>query len=251
MMRCHIPPGGWGDEEIALSPEESRHLLSARRAGRDEILEVFDGNGVSASARIAGVASGRAVLRIEAGSRRVHPRRPVEFVMFHALLKSAAMEWMLQKTAEIGADEVVPVLCARSVPRPPERESKTRRARWENIVLGSAKQCGSNFLTRVAPVMPFENALSRAAGFDLMVLCSTNPAAPSFRRIAAVSGGKPLKRVAIFVGPEGDFTAEETAAAVSAGARPASLGTNILRAETAAVCALCLALNEFAPAAAG
>ena len=62
MIRCYITPDDWIGPEITLSPEESRHLLSARRAGRHETLEVFNGNGASALARILGVKAGRAVL---------------------------------------------------------------------------------------------------------------------------------------------------------------------------------------------
>jgi len=156
-----------------------------------------------------------------------------------SLIKFDRLEWCLEKATELGASEIVPMAAARSDKALVEAAGK-RRARWERILAESAQQARRLRPPALAKaVRPAE-----AFGEDKSVrkiLLSERPDAPSIREsLLHTDEGN----VTMAFGPEGGWTDEEIGAARAAGFAEASLGENILRAETAVIAAM--AVVQFA-----
>jgi len=189
-----------------LSPEESRHALRALRLGAGDRVTVFDPH-ETWTGEIESTAGSVTVRLLE----KVETPKLPRVVVACAVPKGARLDWMIEKLAELGVAEFVPVRFARSVTEPGEG----KRRRLEKIAVAAAKQSGAPVM-RIAPEMRVDQVPADA------VL-----AAPGSREPAPAGGGW------VVIGPEGGLTPEEEARF----SRRCSLGPTILRTETAAVVA--------------
>jgi 16S rRNA (uracil1498-N3)-methyltransferase len=156
--------------------------------------------------------------------------------VLQGLPKGDKLEWVLQKGTELGAAAFHPVDTLRSVVRLEPRRALERTARWTKIVEEAARQCRRNDVPRVHPPASLgEAARALAPGTVLLVLDEEESAVPLGEAFRAAGPGTP---VALVVGPEGGLAREEVAALAALGARGVTLGTRILRTETAALAAL-------------
>jgi 16S rRNA (uracil1498-N3)-methyltransferase len=184
-----------------------------------------------------------------------------ELTLAMALLKGEKTDWALQKGTELGVSRFLLLHTCRTVAFPDEQRAAGRLQRYERIVREATEQCGRLRPPEVQGILPFEPALQMLRGGRVLILhecaeqrlghlLSVESAAASARRALCTSGSLairssigPLAAATLLVGPEGGFTDEEVARAVAHGARPASLGPRILRAETAALAAVALAVE--------
>jgi 16S rRNA (uracil1498-N3)-methyltransferase len=189
-----------------LSPEESRHALRALRLGLGDRVTVFDPK-ESWTGEIESVAG---AVKIRLLERIAAPQIP-PVVVAAAAPKGARLDWMIEKLAELGVAEFIPVKFARSVVEPGEG----KRKRIEKIALAAAKQSGAPVM-RISP----EKAVAQLPPDAWL-------ASPGGAERPPTGGG------CVVIGPEGGLTSEEEARFV----RRFSLGPTILRIETAAVVA--------------
>lgn len=234
MARFHLMPADWGDDAV-LTGEEAKHCIRVLRSRVGDRIEVFDGLGRSAPAEIISLSKESASLRL--GAVREEPAPAVEVVLAQAVLKSKAMELLLQKAVELGVHAIQPLTTRHAVVQPGEgKEDK-----WRRVVLEACKQCGRSRLPDIREVAPIDGWLARPAS-GLRLIASLAPGAQPMRETVA-GGGRP-EEVTVLVGPEGDFSPDETAEAVAAGFQPIRLGGPVLRSETAAL--YCLAALNYA-----
>lgn len=241
MHRCYVAPDDWIDGGILLSADESRHLAGVLRAQVGDEVMAFDGTGRQCRARFAGLRGDRAVLTVieDIGSTPFS----VELVLAQALPKGKKMELIIEKATELGVGRIIPFISDRSIVRLAGDERVARSARWQRIAVSAAKQCGTTWVPDVAPVCDVAGAVSACAGADLFIVGSLQPDAIPFRDAMRERRGG-VRRAAVMIGPEGDLTREEVAAAVSAGAIPVSFGELVLRVETAAIFGLSVLAYE-------
>ena len=172
---------------------------------------------------------------------RVRVRRPAPeatgpaVTLYACLLKGEKFEWVLQKATELGVAAVVPVISERTV------AGGTKPDRWERIVREAAEQSHRTRLPLLHVPQSWASAVAGAATHELALVPweeadSTIPLTP------VLAQARHAPRVAVLIGPEGGLTAAEVTEAAAAGVQPVSLGTRILRAETAALAALALLL---------
>jgi 16S rRNA (uracil1498-N3)-methyltransferase len=205
------------------------HHLRVARVVPGEAVEVFDGRGRAWAARLETVDERVAVLllgeeRSEATGRTV--------VLIQGLPKGDKLDWVLQKSTELGVTAVWPVVTARSVARPKPEALGARHARWFRIVEEAARQSGRADVPEVTALRPLEEAVAALPpGMRLLVLDEDERTG----RLGAAAGKGP---VALVVGPEGGLAREEVDALRAAGGVPVSLGPLVLRTETAGIAAL-------------
>ena len=154
-----------------------------------------------------------------------------------ALPKGDKMEFIVQKAVELGVSRIVPYLSKNCVSRPDKTEKKVER--WRKIAAEAAKQCGRGRLPEVAAVVSVAQAIAQAAESETALFFYENEK-PTGLHDALAGGVKDT--VSLMVGPEGGFDPAEAKAAVDAGLQSVSLGTRILRCETAPIAALAAVL---------
>lgn len=223
-----------------LRREEAHHLIHVLRARHGDSVALFDGRG----GRWAGVIG-----EIETGVVHVHGLRRLpgnesglEIELIQGLPKGERWEWVLEKGTELGVTRFRPIYSEHSVARLSDARADDRRLRWRRIVLAAAKQCERGRLPEVEPPA----ALSAA-------LPALGPPRPGETRILLTERllsrrrGPPLPSrptlVRLAVGPEGGWSSADQEWFASAGFLPHSLGTRILRTDTASLAAVVMVLS--------
>ena len=243
MHRFHLPPDRW--ESARLDAAESHHCTNVLRLREGEKITVFDGAGREAAATILTAASSGVQLKLGPAART--PAMPAAITLAQAVPKGKNMDLIVQKSVELGAARIVPLLSDRTVVQLDAGEGEKKQSKWHDVALEACKQCGQNHLPTVAaPVTP-KQFLESSERCDLSLIASLQPDARPLKAVLAdyvATHGKLPSTVTVFVGPEGDFTPAELGLAKSHGSLPITLGPIILRTETAAIYCLSVLAHE-------
>lgn len=231
---------------LTLDREESHHLVKVRRAREGEKVDVLDGAGHVYFTTLLEAKGKRACLRVE-GQRPARPA-PFRLSLGLAVLKGKAMEHAIQKATELGAARILPLATENAeVHLDPERE-REKRAKWHTVAVESCKQCGNTVVPSIEAVHTLEGALLAANGEapPLRLIASLHERPVEVDEAVAAYRQREHRlpqEALVLVGPEGDFTPAEYAAAARTGCTPVTLGPTVLRAETAVAVALGLAAH--------
>lgn len=228
-----------GDEARIAGPE-LHHLRDVLRLKSGDQVRLFDEDGRNFTGRLKLLDTDAAVITIEGVEQSVCAPA---LILALAVIKGPRMDVAIEKAAELGASEVWPLICARSVVRDPGPE---RLARWRRLAAAACKQSLSPRQVEIKAPLKFTELTARLPKDYLAVMCQAD--ATPLASVLRAAGGR---GIVIACGPEGDFTSDEIAAAEHAGFLRASLGRNRLRTETAALAAIAIAastLPELAPA---
>ena len=248
MHRFFAPPEATRDPDIELSPAETRHALTVLRLRSDDRALVLNGVGDQLLCEIS--RADRRSLRLRVLERRHLPAPPRAVTLLQALPKPRAMDLIVQKATELGASRIVPLLTERTVIQPDPAGGVHKLAKWRAVAIESVKQCGNPWLPAIESPVTLTSFLARHEPFELALVASLHPGAQHprtrFDEFRRKHSRLPLS-IALFVGPEGDFSPAELDALTAAGAGPITLGPLVLRSETAALACLIIALHETQP----
>ena len=162
---------------------------------------------------------------------------PIELHLFQGLPKSDKMEFIIQKTVELGVTSITPIQMQRSIVKLDQKSSVSKIARWQSISESAAKQSKLSFIPKVNDLSNFKLAIEDAKKFDHIIIpyeCKNGMQDTK----SALSKIKSGDKIAVFIGPEGGFDQSEIEQALLNGAVTVSLGKRILRTETAAITAI-------------
>lgn len=231
----NIPKSLEAGELIGLSGENSRHISAVLRLRSGETITICDGAGTDYICELAETGKTRAAVRVNSIEKNTaEPKTRV--VLFQALPKADKMELIIQKCVELGITEIIPFVSEHSVSRPDDKGRAAKFERWEKISEAAAKQSRRGIIPVVHEITGFDGALDTARGLGHVFFADECERAHTLRdelkRI--VTGGS----VGFFVGPEGGFSEAEREALRQAGISGVSLGSRILRTETAAFAVL-------------
>jgi 16S rRNA (uracil1498-N3)-methyltransferase len=222
---------------VSIGADDSRHALKVLRLREGKEIALFDGSGREWLTRMVGSERGRVTVRLEHEVREPAVEAPLALVLFQALLRPERMDWVVQKSTELGVAAIHPFPSERAEPRGP---GTRRLERWRRIAVESCKQCGRRKLPRIEPV----DELPPAAGGESPALLLQ--AGPGSRRLSVLCEGSPPEAVHLAVGPQSGFAPDEVASHVGAGWIRVALGPRTLRADTAGVIAAAILLHRWA-----
>ncbi len=221
-----------------LGGETGRHIVRSLRMRSGETLTLCAGTGKDFFCTVTEIAPDGAWVRVDAVRPTVsEPRTEVTVCM--GWPKGDKLETVVQKSVELGARAIWPILTARCVARPDGASLEKKTARLRKIAREAAQQSGRGMVPEVLPCAPLETALDRA-GRDGKILFFYENGSASLREALKI----PADRLYIFVGPEGGFAPEEARLAEEKGAALLTLGPRILRTETAPIAALAAVLYD-------
>ena len=242
MPRFYIPPHAWNPDKLALDPGETHHALDVLRMKAGDRATVFNGAGAEATVEIC--ESRERQDRAAQNPSEQDAAAGCEITLGQAIPKGKNMDLIIEKATELGAAAIAPLLSERTVVRADEGEALAKRDKWQRVAIEAAKQCGQNWLPRVAKPMTPKEFFAQADKYDLMLIASLQPGAVSVKQAIAEQAPKRPRSVLVLVGPEGDFTPAEINLAKNHGCRPITLGPIILRTETAAIYCLSVLGHE-------
>ena len=217
-----------GDRAV-ISGEDAGHITKSLRLRPGEAVTLCDGSGFDYSCVLVSVGETVEAEVLEKLPSSTEPRGKI--TLFQALPKGDKMEWIIQKSVELGVHEIVPVLTSRCISRPDPKSMKKKVERYNKIALEAAKQSGRGIIPKVTELLTLEQAVKRL---------------PLKSIVFYENGGQRLKELVdqqtldlgVFVGSEGGFSMEEIEFLGRHQVLPATLGERILRCETAPICGL-------------
>lgn len=242
-MRCFIPPASWASGLVELPAGEAHYLRDVLRVRAGEALTVFDGAGRTASA-VCKTADKRGV-GLEVGEAMVARPATPRFHLVQALAKGQKLDWILQKSTELGVDVIHPVRTRHAVVKLTDGDAARKTARWHEILLGATRQSGRAWLPRLAPVCDLADCLAGEDRPEVLLGGDLDAGAKPLGAVLAGIDGATVESIGICIGPEGDWSGAEKEALARAGVVGVTLGETVLRTETAAIYALSVLRYEF------
>jgi 16S rRNA (uracil1498-N3)-methyltransferase len=221
-----------GDVEIVLDEDNSRHIIQVLRMQKGEQLQLTDGRGRLLTATILDDHKKKCRVRVDETVLQPARRRKVTIGM--ALLKNASRyEWFLEKATEIGVTGIIPLLSDRT------EKQHFRQDRMQNILVSALLQSQQTWLPVLYPPTRVEEVIRQAKQEQRLIAhCLEEGERRSLAEL--VHSTDAMAEQLILIGPEGDFTKPEIAAALEHGFLPVTLGETRLRTETAGVAAAAL-----------
>ena len=216
--------------QFPLPEDAANHVGRALRLRAGDSLVVFDGRGGEYDAVILRIDHGRVDVKT-GGFRSADREAPVAVGLVQGLPEADKMDWILQKSVELGVAWVQPVVCERSVVRLSGDRAARREAHWQRVVVAACEQCGRNRVPELRPTLAFRDWAAQPSQAERWML------APGAAESLAARP-PPAGPVELLVGPEGGLSERELDIAATIGFASLSLGPRVLRAETAPLAAL-------------
>jgi 16S rRNA (uracil1498-N3)-methyltransferase len=217
-------------EQIVITdPDLVHQLFAVLKLQPGEEAALFDGSGKEVLGVIVGIEKKQVVIDVRKTFENKLPA-DLQVTLYCAMLKRDNFEWVVQKATEVGVHRIVPIITKHTV------KTGFNNMRLQKISIEASEQSGRSFLPTLEEPMVFSSAIEDSKKkHTRTVLCDFSN--------EVFSGSRPDASIGIFIGPEGGWDSNERMLAVEQGCSVLSLGTTVLRAETAAVVATYLAVN--------
>ena len=233
MRRFFIDKSSIKDNIVTIKGKEAHHIKDVIRLKVGDSFMAIDGNGKTYTLKIdklkeAVVAKIEKVISKKVDSPRI--------LLASALAKKSKFDYIIEKATELGVTDIIPMITERTIVKVDSKSKIIKQNRWKNITIESAKQCGRNKLPVVHKITDLKGAIAIAKelGYDSKIIPYVSESVKQIKQVIE----KSKKDVAIFIGPEGDFTDKEIALAEANNIIPVSLGELVLRVETACIYAV-------------
>ena len=226
-LDCPLLP----DTEVELDERGAHHVARVLRMKPGASLQLFDGHGQKAMARLTKVEKRRVCAHIASRLDRA-VESPLQLVLGQGISRGERMDFTLQKSVELGVQCIVPLWTEHSQVQLDTPRLARRMEHWHGIIISACEQSGRNVLPKLAPPLSLAEWVSERAGDDLGLLLDPLQSAS----LAELS--PPAGAVRLLIGPEGGLSDRETGQARESGFVGVRLGPRILRTETAALAAL-------------
>lgn len=229
MSRFYLPPNAWTETPF-LEGDEAKHLGQVLRVQPGATITVFDGLGNFAEARVLAVSKQRVDLMLELAESKPSPLP--EITLAQAIPKGKNMDWIVQKAVELGVSKIQPLVTRNTIVSPGDEKAE----KWRRTALEACKQCAQFTIPAIADPLTFDTWIQSHEPSELRIIASLAENPKNFRETLAAHPD--IESITLLIGPEGDFTPQETAAALAGGFIPVSLGGLVLRVETATLFSL-------------
>jgi len=217
---------------ISLAPEESHYLKNVLRLEKGEKVSIFNGKDPEEFIAIIKESSKQVKLEV-IEIKKDSIKKNYFLALAFGIIKGKKTDFIIQKATEIGIDALIPFESERTIVNINRGEKEKKRIlRWEKIIIGANKQCERNVVPKITSLKSFSDLISMTADYDSVLVASPGKNKQKLKPIAEKN-----KKILLVVGPEGGFSEKELAFFKETGSEFFSLGTSILRAETAAIVA--------------
>jgi len=216
---------------ILDSSDQVNQIRKVFRLKKGDLLIIFDGSGSDYTCGIEDFRDETIVLGVrETSKSRFMPEREVH--LYAALVKKDTFEWIVEKATELGVTKIIPILAERT------EKKAVNEERLKKIVIEASEQSGRGSVPEIAPVITLKEAIKSQVS-------SSNVKTIAFHTDAELFEASDIKgeeALACFIGPEGGWSTDEIGLFHDAKIPVKSIGTQVLRAETAVVATLSLVM---------
>ncbi len=242
MPKFFVPKENISDNTIIINSDDVMHIKKVLRMEEGEILNLCDGRGMNYTAGIVEFREKEIVCEI----KEVYSsdtEAPVRVTLYQGLPKAGKMDYIIQKTTELGIVRIVPCQMARSVSRiDNKKDALKKQQRWQKIAEAAAKQSGRGIIPEVAEPVSFDEAIEKMKRDELAFAPYECEERNSLKKVLTEKEG--VQNISYIIGPEGGFDLEEIKKLEENGIKTVTLGKRILRTETAGEAVLAMIMYE-------
>jgi len=230
MNRIYYP--GTLDKSIEIKDEKSHKISSVLRMKINDKIQIFNGRGTSQIMQINEISKNSIHLKRVNSMIKTEKKYP-EIILALALIKPSRFEIAIEKTAELGVSKIYPMVTENTNTVFEKRINENRMERMKNIAISASEQCGNDFLTIIENPLSF-NEIINFQNKDTGIIMYYENLKETIKKEIDIQG---FSRLIILIGPEGGFSDSEYRL-INDKSYVLELGENILRTETAAICAV-------------
>ena len=236
MPRFFVSPDKIAEDTILITGDDAHHISYSLRMACGDDITVCDGTGMEYLCELSRF-DGDTVTATVKSKAHSKSESPVKITLYQAYPKGDKLETIIQKSVELGAVRIVPFESERCIKRPKGDKVEKQRERMNKIAHEAAKQCGRAVLPDVSLPMSFSAAIDDAKKSSLSIFCYEDCHTNSLRHVLK-ERGTGVDSISVIIGSEGGFSEREAREIEEKGIIPVTLGSRILRCETAPVFAL-------------
>lgn len=213
---------------IILEDDEFHHLKNVMRTNVGDLVTIFNGTNIDATAEIKTILKNKAELMIkEIIENQNEPS--IEVTLFQAVCKGDKLSLITQKVTELGATNLTVFYSQYT-----DIKDKTSKLdKLERVSISASKQCGRSSILNISGVISFNEMLSEAKKLDKVFVAYENADQTSLYE--SLSKNAKFKKIGVIIGAEGGFSTEEIEIIKKNNLEIVTLGKRILRTETAAI----------------
>ncbi len=242
MPRFFVEPDKIREEQLVIDTEDVSHLKKVLRIREGEKITVCDSCGYDYEAEVETIGEREILCRV-LSKKHSDTESNLTVTLYQALPKAAKMDYIIQKTTELGVCRIVPCALSRCVVKLENRKAEEKKtSRWQKIAEEAAKQSGRGVIPRIDMPQTLSEALEELKGMDLAFVPYECEDQTTLR--AVLNSRKEVHSVGFLIGPEGGFDPAETEVIRNAGIPTVTLGKRILRTETAGEAVLAMVMYE-------
>ena len=227
------------DNNYTLTGEDAHHAIKSLRVKIGENIILCDKNSFEHICKVEKISKDE-VLLSAIKSQKNTSESNIKITLYQALPKNDKMDLIVQKSVELGVFKIVPIETSRCISKPSEKSISKKIERWQKIAKEAAKQSGRGIIPNISSPLKLDEAISKIKDYDKSLVFYENGGEKIKNSLKTYD-----KNISIFIGPEGGFETEEIDKLKSFGATISTLGTRILRTETASLAAISVITNLF------
>ena len=243
MRRFYVTPDNMVDGQVFIDGEEARHIATVLRSQPGDKISVFDGSEYEHEVKLLSVTSSMVIGQV-LFSRLNTTEPPVVVTLVQGLAKGEKMDYIIQKSVELGVNRIIPIQTDRSLVKLDRERAFGRVKRWNRITVEACKQCGRSQPPVVDEVSCLGSILKGVSGTPSIFFYEQHKTNQLGTLINQHRQAMLEQGVVVFIGPEGGFSQREAQLAEKTGSLMAGLGPRTLRTETAGLVALSILMWE-------
>lgn len=240
MKRIFLSNNELEGENIFLNQEESNHIMNSLRHKIGDKILVSDEKDWEYTTEIVDYHKGKVTLKIEKMSSLQKSAK--EIVLVQGLCKGEKMDFIVQKSTELGIKKIIPLETMRTIVKLDKAKGVKKVERWQKIAFEAAKQSNAPIIPKVSQIKTLKEFAESIESRAKCILFWEEEDTLYLRDILGESGEE---KIFLLIGPEGGFDEKEVKFLEEKGAITVSLGEKILRTETAAIAATTCVMYHF------
>lgn len=225
------------NKNLELEDSDYHHIKNVMRMKKDDIIKVVFDN-VVCTCKLTSITNKSS---FEIINKEEKDKKDYSVDVAFSLIKEQKLNYLLQKTTELGAGILIPINTKRSVVKIDKKKESSKIDRWQKICKEASEQSFRSNMPKINSILNLEDLIYM--DYDLKLLCSLNKNTKNIKKV--IQKNNKCVKILLVVGPEGGFDPKEEEYLLNNGFVSVSLGNTVLRAETAPVVALSMINYEF------
>lgn len=231
--------------KVKITGTDVNHIMNVLRFAKGELLTITNkDNQMSYFAKIIDMNKQKIECEIiEQINEKTESN--IQVSILQGLPKSDKMEYIIQKSTELGVHDIIPVSLKRCIVKLNGKDEIKKIERWQKIAEVAAKQSGRDIIPQIEQVHSIEEICTEMNKWDLVIIAYENEKENTLKKELKKLKKEQSLKIGVIIGPEGGLEENEVEILKQHGARVITLGSRILRTETASIATLSNIIYEF------